>query len=86
LQVNPNVDDPIAQWGLCLDEVMTCLEAGGAAMDCADTAATCPALCAQEFRARAEGLSEESQRIAAFEAVFVQPGAPCRPGDPGAAP
>ena len=80
-RMNPAVDDPIAQWGDCLESVLSCLERdGGRLAPCIDDAA-CPAECKAVFRTRAAGAADEDARADAFEAVFVDRAAPCRPAD-----
>jgi hypothetical protein len=84
LRVNPAVDDPIAQWGDCLESILACLERdGGRLAPCVDEAA-CPAECKALFRTQAAGATDEEARADAFEAVFVHRTAPCRPSAGGA--
>jgi hypothetical protein len=78
LRVNPAVDDPVAQWGDCLESVLVCYEADGALAACV-AQAQCPPDCKTLFAEAAAGAADDEARVAAFEAVFVGAGAPCRP-------
>lgn len=84
LRINPDVDDPIAQWGDCLESVIACFERDGALGPCVEQA-TCPTECKALFRERAANAANEDARVDAFEAVLVDSDAPCRPAD-GVAP
>jgi hypothetical protein len=78
LRMNPATDDPIAQWGDCLESVLGCFERDGALAPCVE-AASCPAECKALFRERAAAAADEDARVTAFEAVLVERTAPCRP-------
>jgi hypothetical protein len=76
--MNPATDDPIAQWGDCLESVLACFERDGTLAPCVE-AASCPAECKALFRERAAVAVDEDARVSAFEAVLVDRTAPCRP-------
>lgn len=80
IRANPAIDDPIAQWGDCLESVLGCFERDGALAPCVEQAA-CPAQCKALFRSRAAAAVDENGRVDAFDAVFVDRAAPCRPAD-----
>lgn len=82
---DPRLDDAVAQWGDCLDSVLSC-----AAVDAdADTDARavtlracvarsqCPAACRERYAARSEG--DLDAAAAAFEAIFLEEDAWCAP-------
>lgn len=81
LRYNPAVDDPIAQWGDCLESMLVCLEGGSEARACMDEAA-CPTACKRLVEGHAGGATDKSDIVAAFERVFIDEGAPCRPVAP----
>jgi hypothetical protein len=83
LLVDPAVDDPVAQWGDCVEAVLTCLEGGGGMRACAGSEA-CPAGCRQRFDDETAGVLDEVALKEAFEGVYITRGAPCRPVDPNA--
>jgi hypothetical protein len=83
VRVNPAIDDPIAQWGDCLESVLVCFEAQGTLAPCVE-AAQCPPACKAHFAAQAAGAADEAARLDAFDALFLDPAAPCRPDDEGA--
>jgi hypothetical protein len=80
LRVNPAIDDPIAQWGDCLESVLDCFERDGTLAPCIADAA-CPAECKALFQAQAAAAADEEARLDVFEAVFLERAAPCRPAD-----
>jgi len=81
----PGLDDPIAQWGQCMDSVLTCLapaseatpeEKAGRLRACV-AQAECPQACRDRFADRA-GTALESA-MAEFDAIFVAEEAWCAP-------
>lgn len=74
LYFDPERNDAIVRWGNALGEIMECADGG-------ETIAACVAVaeveqsCKDEFD-RLTGLANE---IAAFDAVFLTAGSPCRP-------
>jgi hypothetical protein len=83
---DPGVDDAVAQWSDCLEEVVACVEKGkgaaGAYPRCVKQS-TCPPPCRKAFARRAAGITQTKQMIAALEAVFLAPDALCHPGAEG---
>jgi hypothetical protein len=75
---NPDVDDPIAQWGDCLESFKVCITGGGAAAACSQQS-QCPEVCRQDFETRVATLSDLAAQFDAFEAVYISDGAPCLP-------
>lgn len=80
---NPNIDDAVAQWGDCLQSILTCVRAeapGEAASvdNCVDAAA-CPQACKERYQSASGGDFERAQ--AALFSVFVETDAVCRPED-----
>jgi len=81
----PGLDDPIAQWGQCMDSVLTCLApvSGGtseekiAALGVCVAQAQCPQACRDRFADRV-GTALESA-VAEFDAIFVAEEAWCSP-------
>lgn len=78
LRFDPLVDDPVAQWGDCVESLLVCLEGGGDPLSCGDSA-DCPAACKAAFQAQVTGISDVEGQVGALEAVYIVPGAPCRP-------
>lgn len=75
---NPAVDDPIAQWGDCLESFRSCVAVGGGAVACSQQS-ECPESCKQNFQGRASVLSDLGEQLDAFEAVYISENAPCLP-------
>jgi hypothetical protein len=75
---NPEVDDPIAKWGDCLESFKACITDGGAALACSEQSA-CPETCRDDFEAQIDGVSDLAEQLAAFEATYINGDAPCRP-------
>ncbi|MFY0638458.1 hypothetical protein [Maricaulis maris] len=81
----PGLDDPIAQWGRCMDSVLTCLapasqgtpdEKANALRACV-AEAECPQACRDRFADRADDTLEGA--TAEFDAIFVAEEAWCAP-------
>jgi len=86
LLVNPDVDDPIAQWGDCIESFTVCIDNGMDARSCSE-GSVCPDECRAEYEGRLVGLSGLEAELRAFQAVYVDEGAPCLPPiNEGAAP
>lgn len=88
---DPDIDDPIAQWGDCLDSVFTCInvamEAGAETGDEPDRVAlingcvaeaACPGECKDRFTSRARGRDFEGLEALFFE-MFVDERGYCVP-------
>lgn len=71
---DPEIDDEIAQWGDCLQSVMRCTTSGGDIARCTADA-TCPVPCIAAFE------EMPGDRQSAFEAIFINDGGLCVPGD-----
>jgi hypothetical protein len=78
LLVNPNVDDPVAQWGDCIDSFRLCIEKGTDARACSERS-DCPESCRADYQDRIDGVNELEAQLEAFQAVFIDVGAPCLP-------
>ncbi len=84
---DPRLDDAIAQWGDCLDTVISCLDpeapgqTGPSAAQLRQCVArsTCPAACRERFASRSAGDLEAA--AAAFETLFLVEDAWCAPRD-----
>lgn len=81
----PDLDDPIAQWGRCMDTVFACLgppdaaspaERAGRLRACV-AAAECPQACLDRYAAQADG--DLNAAVNAFERIFVAEDAWCAP-------
>jgi len=73
---DPERDDAIVQWSRTLSGVIDCVESGddlGACVAASDAAE----MCKTEFVRLADAADDR----AAFEAVFLTPGSPCRPAE-----
>jgi hypothetical protein len=81
--VDADTDDPIAQWGDCLQSFRDCVVGGDAADTCSQRSA-CPESCRADFEGRIVGVTDLRAQISAFEAVYVNVGAPCLPPVDGA--
>lgn len=71
---DPERDDEITRWSATLGGVINCVEAGqdlGGCVASSDASETC--------RSEFVRLSDAGGDRAAFEAVFLTPGSPCRP-------
>ncbi|MDF0603746.1 hypothetical protein P1J78_23785 [Psychromarinibacter sp. C21-152] len=75
---DPDVDDAIAQWGDCLDEVLVCRRETGKTLSCVQEAA-CPAACINQFETAAANLADERERAQLFLVEFVEDGGFCVP-------
>jgi hypothetical protein len=85
LTTDPRLDDPIAQWGDCMDTVFTCLNddtsdtdaerANGLRLCVAES--TCPNRCKDRFAQNSTGDLENVS--AAFENLFLEENAWCLP-------
>lgn len=78
LAFNPNVDDPVAQWGDCIESFRACVDRGGDALACSESS-ECPEDCRATFAAQVEGVSELEAQVGVFKAVYLDEGAPCLP-------
>lgn len=71
---DPQRDDAIVRWGAMLSGVISCVDQGGELDSCVD-ATDAPDFCKSEFRR----LTDAADARAAFDAVFLTRGSPCRP-------
>ena len=78
LVYNPAVDDPVAQWGDCVASVIQCVETDQAPASCIRNSA-CPANCLAALEQQVPDDANEQAALDAFEALFIRPGASCRP-------
>ncbi len=72
------LDDPLAQWGECVSSFFVCWEQDNPVPGCV-ASSQCPAPCKAEFRREVVGAADEEEEIYAFNRVFVDDDAPCRP-------
>lgn len=76
--INPNLDDPIANWSRCLDAFMVCIGDGGAPDAClAD--APCDDSCKTDALAALTGVVDVEAGLDVFEGFYVRPDAACYP-------
>lgn len=85
--VNPDVDDPIAQWGDCLQSIFTCVEAQSDPFQPGDqkastvkscvAASSCPAACIERFSRRSTGGAADVE--AALDDIFIDKAGWCVP-------
>lgn len=78
LEVNPDPDPEVIAWARCLDAVTACLDRGGELKTCASPA-VCRPECVAELDRRLDVQADQEAQLDAFEAVFIAPGATCRP-------
>ena len=83
LQVNPAPDPRVMAWAGCLDSVTQCMEAGGQVRTCT-TVKACGADCVTALDRALVGASGLEAELDAFESVFINSGAVCRPVEGGA--
>lgn len=85
IRTDPALDDPIAQWGDCMDSVFACVGFDGPG-DEADRAnhlrqcvaqSSCPAACRDHFAAEASG--DLQSVVEAFQASFLEEASWCSP-------
>ena len=87
VSVNPNVDDPIAQWSDCLSDVMTCvqdktdpfqpLEVKAPVFNTCVIESQCPDPCIERYQRLAQNDSTRMEQ--AFNRVFADKDAICAP-------
>ena len=81
LYTHPQLNDPVARWGDCINEVLRCYLAKSDTPRvlklCLKQGKSCDHSCLDRVRAR---IAQTPQAIDAFRAVFLVEGAPCRPG------
>ncbi len=78
LRLNPNVDDPIAQWAGCIQTFTECMDETPDVLACVDQG-PCPLVCKAEFVRVAEAATDLDARLDAFSKTFLDEGAFCRP-------
>jgi hypothetical protein len=79
VMLDPLVDDPVAQWGDCVGEVVACLSEGGEPRPCVAGAGLCPSSCVALYDREAGAFADRDELLDAFERVFIDEGAPCAP-------
>lgn len=80
LLLNPNVDDPIAQWGRCVQSFTDCMDTTPDALVCIDQG-SCPSACKSEYTRLAAAATDLDAHLQAFAEIFLDEGAYCRPED-----
>lgn len=72
------VDDPLAQWGKCVNGILDCIEKSKDESTCV-AESTCPRACKSDYRAHLDklGRSDFDARWNALKAVFVSPVSRC---------
>lgn len=73
-----DVDDPIAQWGDCIESFTSCIDSGMDPQTCSE-GSVCPEDCRADYEERIVGLSDLRAQLLQFQAVYVDVGAPCLP-------
>jgi hypothetical protein len=85
LVYNPRINDPIAQWGDCLQSIMTCVRSQPrgqkTGIDTCVAQSSCPAACKERYASGAG--ADFSTAEASLFGVFVDEDAVCRPEDAG---
>ena len=71
---DPERNDAIVRWGNALGNIMDCADGGETIAACVAVADVDPS-CKEEF----DRLTDLANEIAAFDAVFLTTGSPCRP-------
>jgi hypothetical protein len=75
----------IVEWAQCLDDARACFEQGGDIPACMESS-RCEARCLEDFRQRVDGSVSLTGQLDAFESVFVNDDAMCRPSLAGEQP
>ena len=78
LERDPSPDPALVAWASCLQTVTACLDGGGEIRRCT-TAEACGAQCVSALDGALNGAVGREAELDAFERVFVNPGAVCRP-------
>ncbi|HRD45634.1 MAG TPA: hypothetical protein PLF78_04030 [Caulobacter sp.] len=78
LERDPSPDPALVAWANCLQTVTTCLDGGGEVRRCA-TAEACGANCVASLKGALTDARGRAEELDAFERVFINPGAVCRP-------
>ncbi len=76
--INPHVDDPIAQWAVCIDAFTQCMEVEHAPLACM-AKGTCPNACKSAYDTEASQPSDLEGQLRVFQEMFLNEGAYCRP-------
>ena len=74
--VRTSTDDETAQWGDCLESVVSCVEKGRGVRLCVEKSA-CPDPC--KARVLRDASASDRLLLQSFDEVFLKPGAPCMP-------
>lgn len=83
LQLDPGLDDPLAQWGECIGTFFACWDDDGRPVPTCVADSSCPEPCKAQFRREVVEATDEEQEIYAFNRVFVDDDAPCRQPESG---
>lgn len=78
LSYNSAVDDPVAQWGDCVQSVMACRKDGKTWRDCVGDS-LCPASCIGEFSNKISDSVADDAQENIFESIFIDEGGSCVP-------
>ena len=78
LAVNPNVDDPIAQWAGCIDTFTQCMEADRDPLACM-AGGNCPDACRSAYEEEASKTPDLEGQLRIFQEMFLDDEAFCRP-------
>jgi len=84
-KINRAVDDDVAQWGDCLQSVLSCIDAGGGVSSCV-AASACPENCRTSYARQTLGQTDEDALLDAFEILFIEAGGECVPDQEEIAP
>lgn len=76
--LNKTDNGPGAQWLRCFASFAVCWDGGNAMTGCV-AAAECPGPCKDEYARLAGDATDAAAQATAFEAVFMNDDAPCRP-------
>lgn len=78
---NPTLDDEVTRWAACLDVARQCFEGESDVAACLVESGECPDSCTGAFENRYDSAASLSANLDAFEAVFMDDAAICRPGE-----
>lgn len=81
IRFDPRVDDPVAQWADCLQQVFDCVKADGPTRFsiCVTGATLCPTTCRQRYTSTlAGGEGDLTREKTAFKAVYLDHSSSCR--------
>jgi len=74
----PLLDDAIAQWGDCMESILSCVEADKSPPACVEES-KCPAECLGLYRQKVQGVATKGEQLQLILSIFNDEDAPCLP-------